>query len=178
MSDSNQRPNFIDRVGKVAIFGFFGFLVVAVITFPIVFSMVKTGAISEENIPFQEIKSSPEEIFDIIGTQQELYVKESYGQEDHQCFTASDLAMFKNTLVQNKITTNLRNNSKFLSIVHAAKQLSEEDFSVLVEKARTTRRPTWDELGQVSAAGQTQAGKEAELIVANAITDLFIEMSN
>lgn len=178
MSDSNHQSNFIDKVGKTAIFGFFGLLLIGVIIFPIIFSLMKTGAISEETIPFITVDSAPDELNAIIEAKQIQHVKESYGEADFECFTASDLEQFKNSNTVRKIRNELRKDPHFKSIVEASRLMSESNFVEMIEQARKVRRPTWTELGKVSGKGQTDAGSKAEVLIADGIVDLFLELRN
>jgi hypothetical protein len=119
----------------------------------------------------QATTEKPEALIDIIKKEQHGAVKESFGETASQCFTEQDLAEFIRNRVPEKIVLKLERDPAFLNLVIAIKELSAPKRTALLETAATTRKQTWAEIGHIDKAGQTDAGKDAELRIARAIVD-------
>jgi hypothetical protein len=115
---------------------------------------------------------SPDRIIGIIKEQQSIYVKESIGQMDYQCFTESDLQNFISKNIPNVIKLNLQKSNEYLTVVLAIKEMDPVARQNLLMSAQSTFKPTWEELGEISKKGQTEAGQNAEKLIAQAIVDL------
>lgn len=108
----------------------------------------------------------------IIKKQQKRYVKESCGTLDYQCFTEKDLERFKGNRTTTVVTNSLQQDISFWRVILWLKNLPTERKENMFEQAKETYKPTWAELGEVSCKGQTQAGQEAERMIADAVEKL------
>ena len=59
----------------------------------------------------------------------------------------------------------------------ALKSLPDEEQAPFIEDLRRPLRPTWRQLGRISREGQTEAGQQAELDIANVVADVVWELS-
>lgn len=119
---------------------------------------------------------TPEEVLlDLIQFHQQRSVKKSTGTLAHECFTDRDLASFRAAEIPQQIVERLRNAPDFAAVARMLKALPVEQRAATMRKARLTARPTWREMGFIDRAGrgQTEAGHEAELMIARAIVDAF-----
>lgn len=122
--------------------------------------------------PEIKIKAKPEELIKIIEDQQRGHVKQSCGEFGYQNFGQRDLDEFKKKEVSKQIKDELKQNGEFKEVLLAIKRLSPGDQQKLFEQASGTYQRTWAELGKISCEGQTEAGQEAEKIIAGSIVDL------
>jgi hypothetical protein len=118
----------------------------------------------------------PQTIVTIIREEQLRWVRKSIGEAASQCFTDQNLAEFKRNKVSARITAGLETNARFLSAVIALKALPASERSEILSTARLERRRTWEELGGINPDGQTRAGSEAEVIIANAVVDSALRL--
>ena len=105
----------------------------------------------------------------IVRNEQRRAVRESYGENAGECFTDDDLAAFRTNRTAEQIVTRLRRDPQFLNVVAAIKALGSTEREDLLAAASAERRKTWRELGHISREGQTEAGRQAETLVALAI---------
>jgi hypothetical protein len=70
----------------------------------------------------------------------------------------------------------LRKDKEFTNVVLALKASPPHEQQKLLDAALNTRRPTWAELGRIDRQGQTEAGQEAEKMIAEAIVNLVKEL--
>jgi hypothetical protein len=124
--------------------------------------MMETQSTSEVN---------PSALITIIEEQQRIHVKESYGELAHQCFSEDDLSTFKENNIPDVIVTELKRDNRFIDVVLAIKKANPTDRQKLFKAALETRRPTWEEQGGINPKGQTETGKQAEMMIAKAIVD-------
>ena len=125
-------------------------------------------------------KTAPERLIALIQSLQAEHVRDSYGLEGGQCFTAMDLKKFQADRVPAQIVARLRSDTDFIAIVNGLKSLPPTDRSALLARARATYKKTWADLGldpRIAPAdalrkGQTDAGQEAERSIARAVVDL------
>lgn len=122
------------------------------------------------------IEKSSDSLIDLIRATQKKHVRESWGERASECFTDVDLANFKSENATKKIVGQLRNDQKFLAIVHALRALNGQQRSELLERASATYKPTWAQLGKIDRLGQTDAGQQAEKEIAAAIVELVKAM--
>ncbi|NUQ23976.1 MAG: hypothetical protein HUU34_08480 [Saprospiraceae bacterium] len=103
-------------------------------------------------------------------------VRESCNQMGCCCFTDLDLAEFQRSKTADVVAKELRSSGRFKSIIAAIKELSPQEWGRLRAKALATRRPTWAEQGSISCSGQTNAGRDAEQMIAQSVIALVDEM--
>jgi hypothetical protein len=84
---------------------------------------------------------------------------------------------FKKKATDKIVTNKLRHNGEFLEVVLAIKQMSLSEQQKLLDQALGTYKPTWAARGPISHEGQTEAGQEAERIIAGAVVELVRELS-
>lgn len=111
----------------------------------------------------------PQTLIATVKTEQLRAVRESYGENNGECFTDVDLTDFKANRVPEQVVATLRRNTQFIDVVLAIKALPSSEREDLLAAARAQRRKTWKELGRVSRDGQTEAGRQAETLIALAI---------
>jgi hypothetical protein len=112
----------------------------------------------------------------IIKNQIRSHVRESYGEYAGQNFSSDDLDRFTAQKIPDQIVAGLRSSKLFLAAVGKVRQLSPSDRAAYLEECRKPLRPTWAEQGKIDRNGTTEAGRQAELMIANAITDLAESM--
>jgi hypothetical protein len=130
--------------------------------------------LNSDTISNNNIKVSPDKLISIIKEQQNLYVKESTGTMDYQCFTDRDMQNFIDKNVPNIIRTNLLKSNEYLSVIIVVKRMDPINRQNLLQLAQNTFKPTFAEFGGISKKGQaqTEAGQNAEKMIAQAVTDL------
>jgi len=132
--------------------------------------------------PFSE--SKPERLINIIEQVQREHVRDSIGTAPNECFTDSDLRVFRNNQIAAQSVGGLRNDQDFIAVVHAIKNMNTEEQLYLLDRGQKTYRRTWQELHlnpNISSAdelrkGQTVAGQEAERLIAEAVIQLVKQM--
>jgi hypothetical protein len=112
----------------------------------------------------------------VILAQQRTHVRLSYGQADGQCFTRDNLSGFKQRDVPGQIVRQLRTSAQFRAIVEQLRKQPAGKRARYLQKCRAIAHPTWAQLGKISPRGQTEAGQQAELLIAQAIVRLANEM--
>jgi hypothetical protein len=119
---------------------------------------------------------TPEQILlDLVRFQQLRTVRASTGQLAHECFTDRDFASFRAAKTPEQIVKRLKQAPDFAVVATALRTLSPERLDETMRAARQTARPTWREMGFIDrqGRGQTEAGHQAELMIAAAIVDAF-----
>jgi hypothetical protein len=119
---------------------------------------------------------SPDELLGIITSEQRSKVRESINIYDGQNFSNDMLKEFKEQNVPRLVTERLKHNNDFIDIVLAIKQMGSGAREKLLSDGMRTRRKMWAELGKISPEGETEAGREAEQLIAQAIVDLIREL--
>jgi hypothetical protein len=104
-------------------------------------------------------------------------VRESYGEEANECFTDVDYQEFEARNVALKIARSLRSDRKFMEGVLALRQKPAPERKAFIQSCRRALRPTWAEQGYIGPDGQTDAGKAAELDIANAVASMVEELA-
>lgn len=131
-------------------------------------------AAQEKKDPWERPPKNQEtELIEIIKQKQKKYVKESYGEAANQCFTDIDLKKFKKSDKIQIIIDELKNDKRFIAAVSALNNLPPDEQQELLDSAMSTYKPTWAELGEISRKGQTDAGQEAEKLIAEAVVNLI-----
>lgn len=108
----------------------------------------------------------------IIQKQQRLNVCKSYGEWAQECFTWVDLNEFRRTGKLAQIAQALKGLKEIAQIVSSLEALPMSQRDSLPRTYRQPLRKTWAQLGRISPEGQTEAGQQAEMLIANAIVDM------
>lgn len=116
------------------------------------------------------------DIVKLIKNAQQQNVRESFGKWEGQCFTDRDYDAFRRSERPQRIARNLKGNRKFICAVIALKAMPEKERVRFIEGCRRPLRPTWAQLGRISREGQTVAGQQAELEIADAVADTALEL--
>jgi hypothetical protein len=115
------------------------------------------------------VTGKPDKLRLIIQTEEKKYVKESYGEEAYQSFTQKDLDSFTKENRPAQIVAELEHNNEFLDVVHEIKVMPAAERQHLLDSCRELSHPKWGELGKISREGQTDAGQQAERMIATAV---------
>jgi hypothetical protein len=118
----------------------------------------------------------PETLTEIIGEKQKQEVRESSGVWSQDCFSDDDLNEFVETDRAAKIAQALKKSKRFQAVVEIIKNMPAGEQQAFLNSCRRALRPTWREIGSISREGQTEAGNQAELLIAQAIVDLVKEL--
>jgi hypothetical protein len=145
---------------------------------------IAVNANSTSPPPLPSPKVNPERLIDIISQLQVEYVRESFGLQSGQCFTDVDFKKFMHEKTPDKIVEGLRSDQDFIAVVNAIRDMNSERRSALLDRARGHYKRTWAELGldpRTTSAnelrrGQTDAGQQAEKLIAEAVVDLVRQM--
>lgn len=122
--------------------------------------------------------ASPQELrlVAVIRQQQRLHVRESWGEEDWQCFTWTNLRDFQAGNAPGTVVDVLNADPQFGQLVGEIGAMSASARTYLLARALRTYKPTWAQLGRVTPAGQTDAGQTAEQEIARAVVGLVRQM--
>lgn len=118
----------------------------------------------------------PRLLIEIIKNQQLSNVRKSYGEAAGQNFSERDLNDFVRQGKDKAIAKKLKKNDDFVEAVLAIKHMNPTDRQHLFSEVVTTYRQTWRELGKIDSEGQTEAGQEADKMIAKAIVDLVTDL--
>jgi hypothetical protein len=133
-------------------------------------------------VPASKVKTS---LVKIVKEAQTKYVSASVGTDESRWFKDIDLERFKKNKILEKITADLRRDKTFVAVVAQMKELSTDEQEEILQAAADTYKRSWAELGinprdrtqaRRMREGQTDAGSEAETLIAQAITDLAREI--
>lgn len=119
-----------------------------------------------------------------IKAKQHDAVGDSLGTRDYQCFTDAKLRKFKQDRMPDKINNALRMDKGFIDIVLAVQTLEPADRQKLLDDSAHTYRESWGQLGIDPATasqnelrrGQTDAGSEAERLIAESVVALVQDL--
>lgn len=114
------------------------------------------------------------ELIVMIEDLQRSEVKES--QNEFINFSYDDLERFKDNKVAERAALSLKTDPRFLDVVHAIRKADPSSRSTLLRVADKPLRKTWGELGRVTTEGQTDAGQEAEKLIAKSVLELVREL--
>jgi len=107
----------------------------------------------------------------IIENEIRSHVRESWGEYAGENFSDADLQKFEADRVPAQIVSDLKDNKLFLQAVEKVRAMAPADQAAYLKRCRGWLRPTWAEQGKIDRNGTTDAGRLAELQIANAITD-------
>jgi hypothetical protein len=144
--------------------------------FPVaLFSLLSVVALkASDDAP---LKSGNEnDVVTAIKIAQKTNVRESYGEEANECFTDVDYQEFKARNMPLKIAQSLRSDRKFMEGVLALRERPAAKRKVFIQSCRRALHPTWAEQGHIGPDGQTDAGKAAELDIANAVANMVEDL--
>ena len=110
---------------------------------------------------------NPLELQVFIRTKQSEKVKTSYNE--NSCFTEADLKSFKDSRTPDQTVNELMMDNSFFDLVIVIKNMNPTDRQKLLDTSSKMAKSSWTTMGEISAAGQTESGREAELLIANAI---------
>ena len=180
---TNNKP-----IRWTAVFIGFGVLYLAILYRPVGASPPNRQTNSTSSMADQEptaTKEDPRKLIEIIKSQQEDKVGDSWGVYAYQCFTQDKLDDFVKSGKTRQVTEQLKKDDEFIEVVLAIKAMSPSDRQKLFDLAQNTYRKTWGELGLDPAKspeselrkGQTDAGQRAEKLVSEAIVNLAKDLS-
>jgi hypothetical protein len=123
----------------------------------------------------------PETLITTIRKKERDNVRESWGIRSDQCFTDVDLEKFKKRNAPAQVSAELQRDNGFIDVVLAIKAMLPNERQKLIDRAARTYHKTWAELALDPAttspeqlrAGQTEAGQQAERMIAETIADLI-----
>jgi len=125
---------------------------------------------------FPSYSTRPDALLTLIRERQREYVRESTGEEEGQCFTSDDLEEFQRSGITHTVIQALRQDNRFINIVRNIKKLEPVARQDLLVAARNIAKPTWAQLGKISSKGQTVAGRQAELLIAETVSSFVEEL--
>ena len=135
-----------------------------------VVSIAPTPTSAPTLTPIPTIPStSPQQLLNIIETAQRINVRESWGELAYQCFTDADLNVFIKNNKPEAIAEQVARTREFIEVVMSIKHLSQNESENLLNSSTKPLRQTWAQIGMISREGQTEAGQQAEIIIAQAI---------
>lgn len=114
-------------------------------------------------------------LIEFIKQKQHFYIGESTGEEAWQCVTWDDLQMFRADVASGGIPKEIKADKEFHVVAEGIGELTSSQRNVAYARARRTYKPTWAQIGGISARGQTVAGQIAERELAGLIVDLAQE---
>lgn len=125
--------------------------------------------------PDRQDRTPEQMLTDLILWQQRNYVRTSTGELAHECFTDVDFESFKAANYPRKIVSPLKKAKDFEVIAAALRSLPGDQLAEAIKAAKQIARPTWRQMGFIDpeGRGQTEAGHEAELMIAAAVADAF-----
>jgi hypothetical protein len=139
--------------------------------FPFFFSLL---VLSSAVLAFNALNDPP--LIKLIEKVQRQYVRLSYSPQGCCCYTTEELDKFKKNKTIDKIVASLRKDKNFLKIVTDLRSMPKDQLTKALGFAAQTYHPTWAEIGEISPKGQTDAGQEAERLIAEAIVGLAREL--
>jgi len=115
-------------------------------------------------------------VTDVIRWQQRTHVKVSTGTLAHEAFTDDDLHTFKARKVPGRVVAAIAGTDDFEAVRQTFEAAPPAERERILRVARTVGRPTWREMGFIDreGRGQTEAGREAERLLAEAIVAALV----
>jgi len=104
--------------------------------------------------------------------QDNVYVGRSWGTEDYQCFTWTELTWLKQDIREGRVQREIEADPAFPDLVAKVREMEPAARNALFNLGRRIYRPTWRQIGGIGPAGQTDAGQIGERLVAGVIVDL------
>jgi hypothetical protein len=125
--------------------------------------------------PDRTNKSPEQMLADVIRWQQHVEVRKSTGEWAYECFTDVDFDAFVRAKRPEKVVEWLKTAPDFRTMVTALRSLPAEKREKVFAEARLIAHPTWRQLGFIdrSGNGQTEAGHQAERLMATAMVGAF-----
>lgn len=120
--------------------------------------------------------ASPDDLLRIIKSEQQAEVRESTGVFSGQNFSDDDLKKFREDNTPRSVAERLRHNGHFIDVVLAIKRMEPGAREKLLAEGMRTYKKTWAQLGRIGPEGQTEAGQEAERLIAKAVVNLVKEL--
>ena len=114
----------------------------------------------------------PEKLLEISREQQRLRVRPSYSESASQSFTQDDLDKFIKDNVAGQVAEDLKHDNAFISVLLALKNMPPTERQALLRACEKPLHQTWAQLGRITPEGQTEAGQQAEMLIASAIVKL------
>jgi hypothetical protein len=132
-------------------------------------------SVESDDWPDRRNRTPQQMLEDLIRWQQSKNVRTSTGTLDFQCFTDRDLRVFQAEGRPAKIVARIESMKEFAFVVDELRTLSQATLMAELRSARLIARPTWETMGFIDkeGRGQTDAGHEADLEIAVAITMAF-----
>ena len=124
----------------------------------------------------QEPQANPNDLINLVKEAQRSHVKESYGEEAGQAFTDADLAKFQSDDIPAMVVSSLMRDRHFIRVVIAIQKMDPLSQQELLNSAQKPLRPTWAQLGKISSEGQTDAGQQAEKLIAKSVVEKVSEL--
>jgi hypothetical protein len=110
-----------------------------------------------------------------IRAEETAEIRESWGEEAGRCFTWADYETFKQAGRPAAVAARLKASPQFRKLIEMIRAMPQPERTALLVRARQSVRPTWAMAGRISRDGTTDAGRQAALLVAAAITDAVQE---
>jgi len=112
-----------------------------------------------------------DEFINLILSNQARYVFDSYGKWASECVTWNDLAIFKSNKIPASVSSSLKENPSFKSLILSLKNLPSAKWQSIRSKGLQTYEPTWEQVGHVSRDAQSVAGQVEESLIAQAVVE-------
>lgn len=126
---------------------------------------------TKDKLSFEEVK---EEVVELIKEMQSDNIKNSINENN--CFTDNDYSKFQSNKIVEGIIEKLKKDEYFLGLVKDTALLNPRERRKVYRAAKGTYEKTWAEIGNISPAGQTDAGSKAEREIAYAVTKLLEDL--
>ena len=125
--------------------------------------------------PDRQGRTPDQMLTDLVQCQQRKYVRASTGELADECFTDRDFAVFKSSNTPRQLVARLKLAPDFKVVVSALRTFQPEKRAATLQITRQSARPTWQSMGYIDrqGRGQTAAGHQADLLIAEAIVDAF-----
>lgn len=118
----------------------------------------------------------PNVLLTYIQRTQRQFVRASYGPLEHQCFTDADLVRFVRAGIPGRVAATAKSSAEFRVLISSIRPMSVQDRERLLRAARNEFRPTWEQLGRISPEGQSEAGQQADRLIAQVIAAVAVQM--
>jgi hypothetical protein len=118
----------------------------------------------------------PEDLIAYIRAAETAEVRESWGEAAGECFTWNDYDSFVRAKRPAVVAGQLKVAPQFRTLVEMIRAMPQTEREKLLARARETARPTWAMIGRISPDGTTEAGRKADLLLAESITGAVEEL--
>jgi hypothetical protein len=137
--------------------------------------MLMAAALTQTSCAMPAEPTNPEDLIAYIRAAERAEIRESWGEAAGECFTWDDYESFKRDDRPAAVAARLKASPQFRKLVEMIKTMPQRERVVLLSRARQTARPTWAMNGRISRDGTTDAGRQAGLMMAAAITGVVQE---